>query len=252
MHILGIVISFCVFFLGGLLLLRGAVSKLIRLYPLFYSYIIYNLCSSVGMYLIYWLRPQVYPSAYWFNYLVSILVEFTVLVEISDQIFRPFPAIRNLGRALTVLISLGLGIFYIMPAILWSSSRSLALLGFALRASVTKAIILAVLFYVAQHYACPLGRNVGGLMLGFSIYVAMSISIMAGATAFGQALFAHILWAMLPLASMLCVLVWTLSLWELAPMPSLRAISTATGKDSETVALELNRFNSELSKLMHP
>ncbi len=53
------------------------------------------------MYLIYWLYPQVYPSAYWIYYLVSILVEFTVLVEISDQIFQPFPAIRNLGRALT-------------------------------------------------------------------------------------------------------------------------------------------------------
>ena len=55
--------------------------------------------AVLGMYLIYWLDPQVYPSAYWIYYLVSILVEFTVLVEISDQIFRPFPAIRNLGRA---------------------------------------------------------------------------------------------------------------------------------------------------------
>jgi len=250
MHYLGIVISFCVFFLGALLLLRGAVGKLIRLYPLFYSYIIYNLLSFVGIYLIYWLRPQVYASAYWINYLVSILVEFTVLVEISDQIFRPFPAIRNLGRALTVLISLGLGIFYILPTILGSSSRSRALLGFALRASVTKAIILAVLFYVAHYYASPLGKNVRGLMLGFSIYVAMNIAIMATARAFGSALFAQVLWAMLPLASMLCVLVWTLSLWELAPMP-LRTISTDGRTDSETVALELNRFNSELSRLLH-
>jgi hypothetical protein len=212
---------------------------------------IYVLCGFIGMYLIYWLDRKLYPSAYWIYYLVSILVEFTVLVEISDQIFRPFPAIRNLGRALTVLISAGLGLLYILPAILWSASRSPALLDFALRGFVTKAIILAVLFYVARHYGSPLGRNVGGLMLGFSILVAINITIMACAKAFGSALFAPVLWVMAPVASTLCVLVWTISLWELAPMPNMRTISTVTERDSEAVALELTRFNSELSKILH-
>ena len=179
MHILGMVISFCAFLLEGLLILRGAVSGLFRLFPLFYSYIIYDFCGFVGMYLIYWRDPQVYPSAYWIYYLVSILVEFTVLVEISDQIFRPFPAIRNLGRALTIVISIALGLVYILPAILGSTHRRPALFDFALRASVTKAIILVVLFYVARHYGSELGRNVAGLMFGFSIYLAMNIA-MAG------------------------------------------------------------------------
>jgi hypothetical protein len=203
------------------------------------------------MYLIYWLDPKAYPSAYWIYYLVSILVEFTILVEISDQIFRPFPAIRNLGRALTVLISAGLGLLYILPALMGSASRSRTLLDFALRAFVTKAIILLVLFYAARHYGSQLGRSVGGLMLGFSIYVAINVSVMASAKAFGSVLFAPILWVMSPLASTLCLLVWTLSLWELAPMPNMRTISTSTGRDSEAVALELTRFNSELSKLLH-
>ena len=120
MHILGIAIGFCVFVLEGLLILRGAGSRAFRLFPLFYSYIIYCFCGFPGMYLIYWFEPQAYPSAYWIYYLVSILVEFTVLVEISDHIFQPFLAIRNLGRALTILISAGLGLIYILPTILWS------------------------------------------------------------------------------------------------------------------------------------
>ena len=251
MHILGIVISFCVFLLGGLIILRGRVARLIRLFPLFYSYIIYCFCGFIGMYLIYWLDRQVYPSAYWIYFLISILAEFTVLVEISDHIFKAFPAIRNLGRALTVLISVGLGLFYILPVIFGSASRSDALLGFALRASLTKAFILAVLFYAARHYGSHLGRNVGGLMLGFSIYVAINVAIMASARAFGPVLFAKIFWVMLPLASAICVLVWTISLWELAPMPCISPISPAAGKDSEAVALELTRFNSELTKILH-
>jgi len=251
MHILGLAISLCGFLLEGLLILRGARSRVFRVFPLFYSYIIYCFCCFLSNYLIYWLGPQIYPSAYWIGYLVSILAEFMVLVEISDQIFRSLPAIRNLGRALTILISVGLGLLYILPTILGSASRSHPLLDFALRASVIKAIILAVLFYVARHYGSQLGRNVGGLMLGFSIYVAINVAVMASAKAFGSVLYAPIFWVMLPLASALCVLVWTISLWELAPMPSLRTISTTTGRDSEAVALELTRFNSELSKLLH-
>jgi hypothetical protein len=251
MHDLGMVIGYSGILLEGLLILRGAGTKVFNLFPLLYSYVIFCFSTALCMYVIYWQYPRVYTSAYWIYYLVSILVEFAVLVEISDQIFRPFPAIRNLGRALTILIAASLGILYILPTILWSAGRRHALLDFALRASVTKAIILVVLFYVARHYGSQLGRNVAGLMLGFSIYVAMNVAMMASAKAFGSVLFARILWFMAPLAFALCLLVWTISLWELAPMPSLHTISPATGRDSEAVALELTRFNSELSKLLH-
>ncbi len=251
MHLLGLVVSFCGVFLEALLILRGARGGLFRLFPLYYSYIIYAFCGCVGMYAIYWLYPHIYPSAYWIYYLVSILVEFTVLVEISDQIFQSFPAIRNLGRALTVLISAGLGLLYILPTIMGTTDRKRALLDFALRASVTKAIVLAVLFYVARHYGSQLGKNVGGLMLGFSVYVATNVAIWASAEAFGSALFAHLLWFLEPLAFALCLLVWTVSLWEVSPIPSQRTISTASGRNFEAVALELNRFNGELSKFMH-
>ena len=192
--------------------------------------------------MIYWLDPQVYPSAYWIYYLVSILVEFTVLVEISDQIFRPFPAIRNLGRALTLAISLALGLLYILPAILGSTHRRPALLDFALRASVTKAIILAVLFYVARHYGSELGRNVAGLMFGFSIYLAMNIAMLAAGKAFEPALSAKILWVMGPLASALCVLVWTVSLWELAPAAKSAYDFAGRGKRFRSCGSRTNSF----------
>ena len=251
MHVLGIAISFCSFLVGGTLLLRGARNSVFRAFPLFYSYITYSFTATLLLYGTYWLAPKVYPHAFWLNYLVNALAEFAVLVEISDHIFRPFAFIRNLGRALTILITAGLGMFYILPSILGSTRRSIALLDFALRASATKAIILIVLFYVAQHYGSHLGRNVGGLMLGFSIYVAMNVTIMASARAFGSVLFARVFWGIVPLAYTLCLLVWTISLWEIVPAPSVRGVSSIAERDSETVALELTRFNSELSKLLH-
>jgi hypothetical protein len=88
-------------------------------------------------------------------------------------------------------------------------------------------------------------------MLGFSIYVAINVAMMASAEAFGSALFANLLWFMAPLAFALCLIVWTVSLWELSPVPSVRVSSTEPGIDTQDVALELARFNRELSKLTH-
>jgi len=251
MRTLGMATSYCGFSLVGLLILRGVQLRLFRLFPLFYSYLVFAFCGTLSMYLTYWLDPQGYPSAYWIYYLITILAEFMVLVEISDQIFRSLPAIRQLGRALTIAISAGLGIAYILPTVVWSGARDLALLDFTLRASVTKAIILAVLFSVARHFGSPLGRNVSGIMLGFSLYVGMMIGIMACAKAFGSQLFADIFWAIIPLAFLLCALVWTVSLWEPASVSSTSAVSMAGGSDVEATAFQLTRFNNELSKLLH-
>jgi hypothetical protein len=250
MQTLGMSISFGVFLLEGLLILRGARSRLYGIYPLFYSYIVYCFCGSLAMYLFYWLAPQIFPSAYWIYYLVCILAEFTVLVEFSDHIFRPFPAIRNLGRALTLAISITLGLAYILPAILGAVHRRPALLDFALRASVTKATILVVLFLCIRHYGSHLGRNVADLMFGFAIFLAVDITANAIGKAFSPALSANVVWVLPPLGSLLCVSVWTISLWDLVPVPGMQPSLAGTPSDSRAVALELHRLNSELSKFM--
>ena len=250
MHTSAFVISFLAFILDGVLVVRGWGSRLIKLFPLFYSYLVFAFCGSLAMYLIYWLDPRKYSSAYWIYYLITILAEFMVLVEISDQIFRSFPAIRNLGRALTILISASVGCIYILPPILHSRYRDIALLDFALRASVTKIIILALLFYVANQYRSHLGMNVGGLMLGFSIYVAINMAILGAAKAYGAALYARVLWIMAPAAYTLCLVVWTVSLWKPAPVTSLQAVPGKAEGNSESLGLELTRFNNELSKFL--
>jgi len=238
--------------MAGTLVLRGATKKSVQFFPLFYSYITYAFFAALVMYAIYWFDPVVlYPRAFWFNYLLNALAEFAVLVEISDHIFKPFAMIRNLGRALTLLITAGFGLFYILPTILDSHGRSMALSGFSLRTFVTKAVILFVLFLAARHYGMQLGKNLAGLMLGFSIYVAINIAMLASARAFDPMLYRQIAWVLSPLASVLCVLAWTVSLWEVSPAPSVQAISTATRRGSDALAVELSRFDSELSKILH-
>jgi len=250
MHILGVVVSLVGFLLEGALLARLVATRLAKSFPLYFSYLGYSFCGFLGLYLIYWLRPRLYPTAYWMFYLVSILAEFAVLAEISDQIFRLYPALRKLGRAITIAISAGLGAIYVLPSIFGGEGepRYAAILDFALRTAVTKAIVVVVLFYLARHYRSELDRNVAGLMLGFSIYLAMLIAALAAGKLLGPSVGGSTLWVMAPLATTLCQAVWTYALWEKAPARYSKATSPALGADSEAVALELRRFNNELSK----
>jgi hypothetical protein len=250
MQNLGMAISYCGLFFVGIVLLRGAMTKSMKQFPLFYSYVIYVFCGTVVMYTVYWLDRPAYPSAYWLYFLVSILVEFAVLVEISDHIFQNLTALRLLGRAITIIISAIFAIFYMLPVILWSHGRPYALLAFALRASVTKVVVLVVLFWVAHHFRSELSRNVRGLMLGFSLYLGVSVVNMAAAGSFGIGIYAKVLWIMTPASYLLCLIVWTIALGDFFPAPNRSILSAGGGRKSPAVALELARFNDELSKFL--
>jgi len=250
MKILGMVIGICGIVLAGIALFRAFANKSLKQFPLFFSYIGYVFFGSILLYAVYWFDSQAYRSTYWLYFLISILVEFTVLVEISDHIFKNLPALRHLGRAITIVISGVLALLYILPVIIWSTRRPPALLGFALRASVTKVIVLAVLFLVARHYRLELGKNVAGLMLGFSIYLGVNVANLAASVTYGFALYNKMLWFMSPIAFTLCLFVWTIALWNLAPAPNGSIVSSVGGRNSKDTALELARFNNELSKFL--
>ena len=67
-----------------------------------------------------------------------------------------------------------------------------------------------------------LGRNVAGLMFGlFNIRGNEHRHDGAVPRPSIPTFSAKILWVMSPLASTLCLLVWTVSLWELAPVPKI-------------------------------
>ena len=250
METLGWSISIVGLVLTALVFWRGRYLRIIGRFPLFYSYLGYGFVGTGAMYLIFWFRRGSYPYAYWLYFLLSIIVEFAVLVEVSDHLFEPFPAIRQLGRFLTLIISIGLGLVYVLPTILYSNGRHSALLGFALRASLTKVAIIVGLLFTAHRYGFKMGRNVAGLLLGFSIYLGVNIVNFAADQFFYQQ-YSKVLWILPPVAYTLCLLVWLTALWDFVPMPERSTMPASVGTNPATVALELNRFNNELSKFLN-
>lgn len=233
------------------LILRGKRGGLFLHFPLFYSYIAYTFSGSLITFLIYRLRPGSYPTSYWFYFLINLLAEFAVLVEISDHVFKPYPAIRQFGRFLTICISTLFFILYIFPSFLQFRPSSLALLDFSLRTLLTKAVIIVALGAAARYYRLPLGKNVGGLMMGFALYLGVYIASLAAAQIFGKVLYANILQFMGPLGSILCLLGWTATMWQFEAIPRTSGKLGEPGHvTSEELSYQLTRFNTTLTRML--
>lgn len=241
-----------VFYAGALtLLIRAVRGGVLSRFPLFYSYIFYMLLSSAAMMTVYTAAPSYYAKAAWFRFLLSLVAEFAVLIEISDQIFKPYPAIRQLGRLLTVGVGVVFSSVYIAPALLRASPSDIAFLSIAQEMALTKAVIILVLLLAARYFRLPLGRNASGMMLGFALYLTVSIVTFTAAGYYGKALFGNILPILLPWSYDVCLLVWVVALWRYEPdlvpeqMPGERE-----KVHPEPLSAQLGHFNTALTRLL--
>lgn len=236
--------------LQAVLLLRARQGRFLSRFPVYFSYLGCALAVTLAGHSIRWLIPRFYPTFYWFSYLTILLVEFGVLVEISDHIFEPVPAIRMLGRFLFICVAAAFLVAYIMPALIHPKPSESALLEITLRLSVTKAVIAVVLLAAAWYYRLLLGRNVGGLMLGFGLYHGVYIAVLSAFGTFGNS-YAPVLWFALPLGSTLCLMVWTIAMWRFEPVrrraPKFQALG---GTRAEPLSYQLDRFNTVLTRLL--
>jgi len=233
-----------------LLLWRAAKEKFVARFPLFYSYIIYCLCWSTVIFVSSYLLAQSPWTIYWRFFIVNLVAEFGVLVEISDHIFNPFPVIRNLGRVLTLSICLIFSIIIIRP-LFRSGSPTAALLGLGEASSVAKAVIICVLLVTARYYRLPLGRNISGMLLGFSAYVGVSVANYALAERLGRVLYGSTFSMVGALSNALCLLIWTVALWRYEPAVVAPPAGRADEHESsESLTYRLEQFNSTLGNLL--
>lgn len=233
------------------LLVRAVQGRLLREFPLFYSFAAYMLLSWIPVTGMYLCASPYYARAFWFRFLLSTLVEFAVLVEISDHIFEPYPAIRRLGRFLTLGICTTFFLVYVLPSFWEPRSASLMMLDFVKRTSLTKAVTILTLLTAAYYYRLPLGKNISGVALGFSAYLGISIINFASAEKYGPALYARTLSIVWPLSYALALLIWTITLWRYEPVITRSHALSERGEEiSGPLSGRLGRFNTMLMRLL--
>ena len=237
--------------IGLAIVVRAVQGGVLSRLWLFYSYLIYSLTTGVVTIGAYYLALGSYASIFWFAFLTTVIAEFAVLLQLADYIFAPYPAIRQIGRFLTVSIGVMFTALYIGPSLLEPAPRSLTILDLVVRSSVAKAAIVIVLLVAARYFRIKLGKNIAGIMIGFAIYLALSTANFALAETYGRSQYGQTFATVGPLTQTLTLLVWAIALWE--PQPDLLSNREVPGGQegiSEPLSCQLGRFNTALTRLL--
>jgi hypothetical protein len=158
--------------------------------------------------------------------------------------------VRRLGHVLTLGVGLLFGIFYVLPPLLRPQSPDVLMIDLVKRSSLVKAFIILILVAGFRYFRLPVGGNVSGLLLGFSIYVATNVANFGLLEQYGVVLYERVFTWVGPLSYLLCLTVWTVATWGLEPvrLPSSHYAETAEGTRLP-VGAQLGKFETALDRL---
>jgi hypothetical protein len=206
--------------LEAAILLRGVQARLLRKYPLFYGYIVCVLATEIISLFSYRFAPDLYEPLYWPSELVTIVASYAVIIEVFRCSARHKPGIRRLvqNALLTVFV---LTVAYAFSDFAQggfrSLSRAIADLGRDLR--YVEAGVLLIMLWLFARYRIPLGRNLLGLIGGYSFWLACNIVNLAFWFRPANEL-SIVLRELLPATYLLTLIIWCASLWSPQPEPA--------------------------------
>jgi hypothetical protein len=199
-----------------LLLIRGVSNGLARLFPAFYCYIAYVVVTDVFRFILYRWYPNHYPPVYWVTQFLALLSGSLVIFEIFRVGLRPFPGAAKMARYLLLLV---FGAIFAKAA----ASGSGGFVAWFARTSVeierdlrmVQALAILSLVILFLYYAIPFGRNLGGIVLGYGLFV---LTIILQFALWRNGLVPPAIWSYVqPVTYSLAVSLWAWALWSPAP-----------------------------------
>src|SRR4029077_3311440 len=156
----------------ALLLVRGFRGKLLSRYPVFYTYILFVCLQSILRLSVYHSRPQSYSSVYWITEWLGILAGCGVVFEIYRTGLAAYPGTARMARNLLAFVFVLASTKAIVET--WNDPHWWLMaaamdLEHAFRGVQAGAIVALVVLFL--FYSVPFGRNLRGILLGYSLFV---------------------------------------------------------------------------------
>jgi hypothetical protein len=206
------------FFLEALLLARGLQTKLVRWFPIFYSYILFVLLEELLRFAVYRTYPNHYAQVYWITQFLGLLIGSAIIFEIYRVGLARFPGTARMARYL-LLVVFGA----VFAKALLNSSHDLFFwlattsVGVERNLRIVQEVAILALLSLFWWYAIPFGRKLKGILLGYSLFVGVTILQFTLLPHFHSSLAA--IW---PYAQPICYVavlgLWLSALWCQAPI----------------------------------
>src|SRR5947199_7296759 len=201
------------------ILVRSINAKLYSKYLAFYIYLTVVFLIDLLRLSVLTLRPSVYAPFYWYTEFLHACFGYAVILEIYRQTLNNSSGVARIARTFLwgVLTAVILKVTWnAVSGPVWSPGTTSAELERDLR--TVQAILLAGIIALLTYYVVPTGRNLKGIIFGYSAYIYASIVSLAFGSLPGYGLRPG--WRLVqPIAYLAALLIWGYALWSYSPNP---------------------------------
>ena len=201
------------------ILVLHSIPAMLKRFPVFYGYIACVLLRDVSAIPIYKMWPGLYGPFYWSTAFVTAILGYALILEIYSRSLAKFPGVMRLIRAVLV------GLLFLVAMRAFAElfggaanplASSAALLERDLR--TLQAILLGVLLGILSFYRIPIGKNLRGIVVGYTLYVGVRVIELTAYTESGKAVGIFVS-KLEPVIYLTCLGLWAVALWSRTPEP---------------------------------
>ena len=238
-----------------LILLRAWRGGFLARYPYFFSYVVCVLVIDCASNPIYRTSLGTYAIWYWSTQLLSLIVGYGIILEISNHALEDYPGAERCSRYLVISLFAIIFVFVAIQALVsthWSPAASNAELESDLR--LVQALLIVGILFVISYFRIPLGKNLKAILLGYGLFLGTSVMVLALQTYAGKSFQAA--WAVSQPSFYIAVLaIWTVGMWSYHPNPT-PAIPSSLDSDYGVLAAKtrdmLEAVRSSFGKAVRP
>jgi hypothetical protein len=163
--------------------------KLHRVFPRFFSYIIFQVLKSGILFLTYRYYEEAYFDAYWTGSAISVMLAVTVMDEILQHVFKDYGGAQNLGA---VIFRWACGLLLVLAIVTavtgqdGSADRIVAVvLTFDRSIRVMQCGLFCLLMILCRLLKNCWRQQVFGIALGFGLFASMEMILVSLAMSYG-------------------------------------------------------------------
>ena len=202
------------------ILLRSINARIYGKYLAFFIYLSAVLLIDLLRFCVLTLHPNVYAPLYWYTQFLHAGIGYAVILEIYRQTLNNSPGVARIARTFLwgVLAAVILKVTWnAVSGPVWSPGTTSAELERDLR--TVQAILLAGIIALIAYYVVATGRNLKGIIFGYSAYIYASVVSLAFGALPGYGLRPG--WRLVqPIAYLAALLIWGCTLWSYSPNPA--------------------------------
>lgn len=204
----------------ALIISRGISGRLAARYPYFFLHIYSVLIATIVCYALILSAPQSYATFYWSAQFLTMLTGCGIILEVLRHVVSFEPDTRQYVRALRC--GLYVAIAVLIATLAWTLRHpygTISKVNIERDFRLVQSFFLLAISALVAYRGLVMGKNLKGMFLGYGLYVAASLTVLAVRSYEGPSVDG--IWtAAQPVAYFICLSIWLFSMWTYDPSPS--------------------------------